>query len=483
VSTAKPFIVSLIAAGALAIGYYTFWTMGRDFDETAEAVASGILMVLLNLAVTGLCSWIAASREHQPQIRRSWLLIGVAALSNAIAECLWLYYTLAGLDPFPSLADVFYLAFYPLMLAGVLSLPYKPMQRERRMLIGLDMTIILAVCILFLWYFIVAPRQMEGPDGLAGVVALAYPIADLFILTGIISIIQRDLEDVGRLALIFLGASMLFTTAADVLFAYLETQGEDYIMPSANILWMVSFWSILVAGSWQKMYPTPIKAVAEFINPLLRTALLYVAPALGMGLAFASAVSLLDVNTRLYGTLLGSFILVALVLFRQYLVLHDNRKLYRKMELQAVTDALTGVYNRHHFNEAIDREIKRAERYDSPLTLLLLDVDNFKNYNDTFGHLRGDILLKQIAQELTTFIRSTDLLARFGGDEFVIILAETDIVNAQKVADKITSEINARFSRERVGMSIGMAVFQPGMNAQSLLADADRSLYHSKPQR
>ncbi|MBM3153533.1 MAG: GGDEF domain-containing protein, partial [Chloroflexi bacterium] len=172
-----------------------------------------------------------------------------------------------------------------------------------------------------------------------------------------------------------------------------------------------------------------------------------------------------------------------LVLFRQYLVLHDNRKLYRKMELQAVTDALTGVYNRHHFNEAIDREIKRAERYDSPLTLLLLDVDNFKNYNDTFGHLRGDILLKQIAQELTTFIRSTDLLARFGGDEFVIILAETDIVNAQKVADKITSEINARFSRERVGMSIGMAVFQPGMNAQSLLADADRSLYHSKPQR
>ncbi len=113
----------------------------------------------------------------------------------------------------------------------------------------------------------------------------------------------------------------------------------------------------------------------------------------------------------------------------------------------------------------------------------IIDVDNFKSYNDAHGHLQGDKLLREIAIVLQSQFRTSDLLARFGGDEFIAVLAETGFDQAKAVANKIEKTVAARFDREGLGISIGIAVLKVGMTPTALLFEADKELYRMKPNR
>lgn len=125
-----------------------------------------------------------------------------------------------------------------------------------------------------------------------------------------------------------------------------------------------------------------------------------------------------------------------------------NRELKRNdVRMQALmrTDPLTGVPNRRHFNERVADEISRSRRYDTPLTLAIADIDHFKHINDDFGHDVGDRALKSFSAELQAHIRKSDFLARFGGEEFVLLLPETDLDHGVRVVEKIRRMI-AEFS-------------------------------------
>jgi diguanylate cyclase (GGDEF)-like protein len=136
--------------------------------------------------------------------------------------------------------------------------------------------------------------------------------------------------------------------------------------------------------------------------------------------------------------------------------------------------------NRRSFDRAIEIESRRAERFEHPYAVLMMDVDNFKLYNDRFGHLGGDVVLKRMAELLLMNLRMTDFLARFGGDEFVAILPETGLANAKKVASKIMDEAKDLFIRESIGLSVGVAVWEPGLSYFEVIDAADRELYKSK---
>jgi len=161
------------------------------------------------------------------------------------------------------------------------------------------------------------------------------------------------------------------------------------------------------------------------------------------------------------------------------------------MELQAIAeiDALTGVANRRHFDKVLDAEWKRAIRTGTPTGLLLIDVDWFKNYNDIYGHLEGDVCLRSIATWISLCIhRSTDLVARFGGEEFAVILPDTDEKGAFVLAEKIREEIAGRqvpHSGNQYGVitiSAGCASLLPlrGTSSLQLIKAADRALYRAK---
>ena len=164
-----------------------------------------------------------------------------------------------------------------------------------------------------------------------------------------------------------------------------------------------------------------------------------------------------------------------------------NAVLHREIEEQAMTDSLTGLPNRRSLDYHLQEELRRGRRYQYPFSVLLLDINQFKQVNDRYGHLVGDILLRQIAEFLKQVIRKTDFIARYGGDEFAIILPETDAEMAVKIAARInqvlkdnTFQVNQAIDIY-LSASLGLTAYPAdGDSIQELLESADRDLYRKK---
>jgi len=152
----------------------------------------------------------------------------------------------------------------------------------------------------------------------------------------------------------------------------------------------------------------------------------------------------------------------------------------------ATVDALTGLRNRRVFVEATVREVARTQRYGDPLTVILLDVDHFKHVNDTFGHAAGDIVLAAVGQTIATTARTTDLCARFGGEEFVVALTATGPEGGLLAAERLRAAVEAlelhaaNGTRIEVTASFGVASCQRGDSLESLIDRADRAMYAAK---
>ncbi|HYF61746.1 MAG TPA: diguanylate cyclase [Herpetosiphonaceae bacterium] len=159
----------------------------------------------------------------------------------------------------------------------------------------------------------------------------------------------------------------------------------------------------------------------------------------------------------------------------------ENASLYATTQELAITDGLTGLYNQRHFITMLEREVAVGLRYAYPLSLLALDLDHFKQYNDTFGHLAGNVLLRDFAAVLRANVRDVDVIARVGGEEFVIIVPKTDEHGAMQLAERLRVSIAAQpFLHRRVTVSIGVASLHAGMDATMLHHLADQALYDAK---
>ena len=155
-----------------------------------------------------------------------------------------------------------------------------------------------------------------------------------------------------------------------------------------------------------------------------------------------------------------------------------------------ITDYLTGTLNRRHLNKVGEQELSRARRYRRSLSLIMLDIDEFKEINDRFGHKAGDLALQQTAKTLQDSLRSPDYLGRYGGDEFVMILPETGLKQAIKAAERLRvavagQKIVHQSHEIHLSISVGVASVEDGMNSPPMDFDAftqnaDRALYEAK---
>ncbi|MDX1695853.1 MAG: GGDEF domain-containing protein [Ketobacteraceae bacterium] len=147
----------------------------------------------------------------------------------------------------------------------------------------------------------------------------------------------------------------------------------------------------------------------------------------------------------------------------------------------ATKDELTGLYVRKIFEGVITQQVNEAHRYKQDLCLLMLDIDDFKKFNDTYGHPAGDEILKAIGKVITRTIRDSDIAARYGGEEIAIIAPKTDLQEASALAERLRNSVNQYFnSNHRITISIGIAGLQPGQNKDSLIQAADSALYKAK---
>lgn len=172
-----------------------------------------------------------------------------------------------------------------------------------------------------------------------------------------------------------------------------------------------------------------------------------------------------------------------------YIAVRDNITREKEIEAHALTDEVTQIYNRRKINKDIAVALERHQRYDAPCSLVLLDIDRFKSFNDRYGHLIGDEILIQISAFINTNTRSSDVFARWGGDEFALLLPDVSTLKAAKmceklresVAEKACSTLQECFNiSEHISCSFGVTSIQKGDNMDSLLGRTDRALYLAK---
>jgi len=159
--------------------------------------------------------------------------------------------------------------------------------------------------------------------------------------------------------------------------------------------------------------------------------------------------------------------------------------IYTKMKNLSLKDTLTGCFSRRVLYSDLKKEIIRGERYKKVFSIIMIDIDNFKKYNDKFGHQKGDLLLKKVVSKIKKNLREVDLIYRFGGDEFIILLPETDKEGGEKVTKKIEEEIEKMDikidEKTKITISTGIATFmEDGKKIKELIEKADKNMYREK---
>lgn len=176
------------------------------------------------------------------------------------------------------------------------------------------------------------------------------------------------------------------------------------------------------------------------------------------------------------------------VVARSAAIALENATLHRKMEELTITDELTGIYNYRYFATKLKEEQRRAARYDLPLSLIMLDIDWFKKFNDTYGHEIGNLILKGITEVVKQCIRDVDIFCRYGGEEFVVILPQTPQIEVTKIGERIRRQIEGtafgggdNLPELKVTVSVGVSSFpENGKPHEELLSVVDQALYRAK---
>jgi len=171
---------------------------------------------------------------------------------------------------------------------------------------------------------------------------------------------------------------------------------------------------------------------------------------------------------------------------KKWRLMQQSRANQEELERLANFDSLTGLHNRRAILHRLDEHIKQVRRYEGELSLIMLDIDYFKKVNDQYGHLIGDEVLENVAVLMQQNVRNTDSVGRYGGEEFIIVLSETDLSSALIVAERLRNAIEAAEMRDSEGNMFGITVsqgvssYKPGEDKQSLISRADDALYRAK---
>ncbi|MEU4557676.1 GGDEF domain-containing protein [Actinoplanes sp. NPDC023936] len=424
-------------------------------------------------AALGVAAIISARRH--PALRAPMLLIAASAISSVIGDVTYYFVALvSGTEVYPSIADVFYLAAYPLMALGLLLI-------VRRRTPGWDGASIIDASIVaigtgFLVYqFLIAP-QLTDLTSADRFVSVAYPVGDLMLIV----VGSRLMLGAGPrgTALRMIGAYLGLVLVADIVYSYQSVNGTFQAGNILDAFWMTAGFAF-AAAVLHPSAPTLVTR-SNAATPDATTGRLII---LAVGAMTAPTSILIQESLGQTPDTIAAAIVCNLLFL---LVLVRMTGLVRAQRLAAITDGLTGLRSRRYFEEALGNESARAERYQLPLSMLLLDIDHFKSVNDTYGHNGGDRVLVEVTHRLRELIRPGDVVARYGGEEFAVLLPATGPEQAREIAERIRRGVNAApiavsDSRlVRVTVSVGVAGMPAVATTAELVLTADRALYAAK---
>ena len=475
-------VLALVAVLAVAFALWSFAGFGSARQRT---VVSDLALLPVSLIVAVLAWRTSGHPTLDVATARAWRRVGYAFLAYWLGEVQWTWFEVVRREePFPSTADIGYLAFYPLLVWALLSFPRGPRTRPDRIKLVLDSATVVLGGGMFVWYLVVGPTVRSGSARwVETALSAAYPVGDLLVVFGLVVVLLRGAPAGSGLALKSLVGGAALFVAADLAYARL-TLSDSYAGGDwPDVLWMAALALSAAAPQLQWWRATVEPEAQDRTSPPPVSRLPYLAVVAGYGLV--GLVGYDDANYPLGGLLLGAGVLTVLVMFRQVTALQENARLMLQLHELAVQDPLTGLANRRCFFEVAEREVARAERHNATASLLMIDVDRFKQINDTYGHAGGDDVLRDIARRCQRELRSIDLLARFGGDELIALLPDTDAAGGAEVAGRIeravaSSPVGTDRGPALVTVSVGVADGRPPRSVAALLAAADQALYDAK---
>ena len=397
--------------------------------------------------------------------------------------------------PIPRMvADVIALSAYPLLLLGIWRLPRRTLSVPAQIRISLDGLMVVTSALTFSWYFVLGPTFLTAHRTLEGKITdVLFPAGDILLAACLLLLGGRT--GYFRSVLLLFAVGLSIVVGADVTFSYLtlhRTFGSGTLL---DILWSLGFMLIGVAvwTSRQAMTFTRLEDEPRRLPSLGASLLPYALLPLVGGLVLYTE----QAPGRLilkHGVFWGAFALICLILARQVLALLENRELNGRLESLATTDPLTGLVNHRTFHARLAEEAETARTGGQALAVVMLDLDNFKFFNDAYGHAAGDDVLRQVTRALLGSTTPQDVVGRFGGDEFALLLPLKTVgslrlgVSAGGVQQSLEASL-ADLCFQPPGspspipltISLGVAVF-PNEAATPLeaLELADRRLLHFK---
>jgi|GEM_PF-2255827 len=400
-----------------SFGLIPSWDADRNF-----ALISDLAYQPVSLFATILAWRIAFNAALDSRLRRAWFILGLAVAAQTLGDTAWFYLeVILGQQPFPSVADVFYLSFYPLALLGLLSLPSAPLRPAERWRVVLDLAVVMITAWMGIWFFIISPTAAQYENGrLDQLLAAAYPVGDLVLLSGFFILLFRSAEGAVRSMLMLYLTGLVLNVAGDLSYAYASLQGTYVSGGWMDISWILAYWFFALAALRQAHTKEPapgglsarVFARSSFALPLA-------AIALGYGMLILVARSGFSADSAAQGLFAGAGLLTIFVVGRQVLALRDNQRLNgelndRLIQLDQAYSMLNTERDRAErlllnvLPEAVANRLKlgQATIADSfaEVTVLFADIVDFTS-------LSARISAEQLVQMLNQVFSAFDQLA------------------------------------------------------------------------
>ena len=475
-----------LAAAVLVLLAYGMWQMFRWGGRADQAIIGDLAFVPVNGAAVVLAWRVSRRADLGYRPCRAWRLLSLAMFLYLLGDVLqfWIENVMHR-AAYPTWSDAAYLGFYVVAFCGLVSFPARRGSGPERLRLLLDLGAVFTGGAVLIWYLALGPAVGTGLHfDLFGLVTYAYPIGDLLLLFGILTLLWRGVPRSSVMALKIFAVGLLLFIAADLTYAYMTVHSTYLGGDPVDTLWMLGVTAVCISAASQlrsKSIGTvekPPESVPGRPSPLPYVAVL------------SSYVLLAYVGFRsvgfnpLGGVLLGALVLTFLVSCRQYIALRDYGRLAVRYQELASIDGTTGLFNRRHFMETAEAAFAHAQRLGQPVVALMIDVDNFKQINDLHGHIAGDEVLTDLARACRENVRPEDIVGRFGGDEFIIIVPGITSVRATSLADQLTRRVTDFHGGDgkplAYNSSVGIAECPPYDDLTTLLIHADRAMYAAK---